>query len=83
MSRSAKPPAPMPRGQILSIGGPGAMLDLPDQSVIVGGLDSWGRRGTRTDPRVAPGRRGRTCVRRGRREALRATGSPRGIVRGT
>src|SRR5687767_6546451 len=41
MSRRVKPPATMRRGQMVSIGGPGSILDLPHQSDIVGGLDSW------------------------------------------
>lgn len=29
------------QGQMLSIAGPGAMVDLPDHAVIIGGLDFW------------------------------------------
>lgn len=36
-----KPHGTLRRGQLLSTGGPGAMLDLPEHSVIVGGLDGW------------------------------------------
>lgn len=36
-----KPHGTIRRGQLLSIGGPGAMLDLPEHSIIVGGLDGW------------------------------------------
>ena len=31
------------RSQIITTWGPGALLDLPKDSVIVGGLDTWGR----------------------------------------
>ncbi len=30
------------RGQVITTFGPGALIDLPDDSAIVGGLDTWG-----------------------------------------
>lgn len=39
MSRKAH--GQMRRGQVISTWGPGALLDLPRYSVIVGGLDTW------------------------------------------
>ncbi|MBW4530419.1 MAG: DUF1998 domain-containing protein [Aphanothece saxicola GSE-SYN-MK-01-06B] len=43
-------PAPPPLGearqsQVLQLYGPGAMVDLPDYSVLIGGLDYWNDRG--------------------------------------
>lgn len=32
-------------GQVVGVFGPGAMLDLPDRSIVVGGLDRWDMRG--------------------------------------
>ena len=29
------------RGQVISIYGPGALIDLPRHSAIIGGLDTW------------------------------------------
>lgn len=31
------------RGQVITTYGPGALIDLPNDSAIVGGLDTWGR----------------------------------------
>ncbi len=43
--------------QLITTFGPGAMVDLPDKSVIIGGLDSWifepGRHGIVQEPRLA------------------------------
>lgn len=36
-----KPHGTIRRGQMLAAAGPGAMIDLPDYSVIVGGLEGW------------------------------------------
>ena len=33
--------------QLVSTFGPGAMIDLPTRSVVVGGLDQWEMRGRR------------------------------------
>ena len=30
------------RSQVITTFGPGALIDLPDESAIVGGLDTWG-----------------------------------------
>ena len=30
------------RSQVITTFGPGALIDLPDHSAIVGGLDTWG-----------------------------------------
>lgn len=43
-----KPHGTLRRGHLLSASGPGAMLDLPEHSVIVGGLDGW--RGVEAHP---------------------------------
>ena len=45
-------------GQVIGVFGPGAMLDLPDRSVLVQGLDHWEMFGTGTfkvieEPRLA------------------------------
>src|ERR1700722_5968755 len=39
--RSKKPPGQLRQGQVVSTFGPGAMLDLPDHSVLVAGLEHW------------------------------------------
>jgi hypothetical protein len=31
--------------QVVGVFGPGAMLDLPERSIVVGGLDRWEMRG--------------------------------------
>lgn len=36
-----RPHGTLRQGQVVSFGGPGAMVDLPDYSVIIGGLDTW------------------------------------------
>lgn len=43
MSRKpgARPPGQIRQSQIITTFGPGAMLDLPNHSVLVGGLDYW------------------------------------------
>lgn len=41
MAQTKKPHGTIRRGQMLSVAGPGAMIDLPDHSVIVGGLEGW------------------------------------------
>ena len=41
----SKPHGQMRRSQIITTFGPGAMLDLPDHSVLVGGLDFWSKGG--------------------------------------
>ena len=47
MSRKpgAKPPGQLRQSQVITTFGPGAMLDLPNYSVLVGGLDYWTGRG--------------------------------------
>jgi hypothetical protein len=37
----AKPPGQLRRSQIITSFGPGAMIDLPKYSVLIGGLDYW------------------------------------------
>jgi hypothetical protein len=39
--RGAMPPGQLRRSQVITSFGPGAMLDLPKHSVLVGGLDFW------------------------------------------
>ncbi len=43
MSRKpgAKPPGQLRQSQVITTFGPGAMVDLPNHSVLVGGLDYW------------------------------------------
>ena len=36
-----KPQGQIRQSQIVTTFGPGAMVDLPDYAVIVGGLDNW------------------------------------------
>jgi hypothetical protein len=36
-----KPPGQLRQSQVITTFGPGAMLDLPNYSVLVGGLDYW------------------------------------------
>ena len=38
---AARPPAAIRRSQAVSTWGPGALLDLPNQSAIMGGLEGW------------------------------------------
>jgi hypothetical protein len=47
MSRKpgAKPPGQLRQSQVITTFGPGAMLDLPNHSVLVGGLDYWSGQG--------------------------------------
>jgi uncharacterized protein DUF1998 len=40
---SLKPPGQIRQSQIVTTFGPGAMVDLPDHAVIIGGLDHWTR----------------------------------------
>jgi hypothetical protein len=42
---TAKPHGEMRQSQIVTTFGPGAMLDLPNHSVLVGGLDFWSKGG--------------------------------------
>lgn len=39
--RNKKPPGQLRQGQVVSTFGPGAMLDLPNHSVLVAGLEHW------------------------------------------
>jgi hypothetical protein len=43
--REARPPGEIRQSQIITTFGPGAMLDLPNHSVLVAGLDFWSRGG--------------------------------------
>ena len=38
---NVRPPAQIRQSQIVTTFGPGAMVDMPDHAVIIGGLDSW------------------------------------------
>lgn len=40
-SKNAKPHGQIRQSQLVTSFGPGAMMDLPDHSVLIGGLDSW------------------------------------------
>ena len=50
--------------QVVGVFGPGAMLDLPERSVVVGGLDRWEMRALSVrsikEPRLAS-----SCMRAG------------------
>ena len=39
--RSKRPPGQIRQSQVVTTFGPGAMLDLPNHSVLVAGLDHW------------------------------------------
>ena len=39
--RSSRPPGQIRQSQVVTTFGPGAMLDLPNHSVLVAGLDYW------------------------------------------
>jgi Domain of unknown function (DUF1998) len=41
MKQNKKPPGEIRRSQILSTYGPGAMVDLPNHAVVIGGLNYW------------------------------------------
>lgn len=45
MKPGARPPGQLRQSQVITTFGPGAMLDLPNHSVLVGGLDYWTGRG--------------------------------------
>lgn len=45
MKPGARPPGQLRQGQVITTFGPGAMLDLPNHSVLVGGLEYWDGRG--------------------------------------
>jgi hypothetical protein len=50
---NARPPGQIRQSQLLNTFGPGAMLDLPMHSVLVGGLDHWLQRGEEiNEPRL-------------------------------
>ena len=40
-AKTRRPPGQLRRSQVVTTFGPGAMLDLPDHSVLVAGLDYW------------------------------------------
>lgn len=49
----AKPPGQLRQSQVITTFGPGAMLDLPNYSVLVGGLDYWTGQGDQiSEPRL-------------------------------
>ncbi len=45
MKPGARPPGQLRQSQVITTFGPGAMLDLPNHSVLVGGLEYWTGRG--------------------------------------
>ncbi|QEG00164.1 hypothetical protein Mal15_42330 [Stieleria maiorica] len=52
--RHARPHGQIRQSQLITSFGPGAMLDLPDHSALVGGLDSWSTGGDEIiEPRLA------------------------------
>ena len=77
----ARRPGTRPHGQIrqsqvVTTFGPGAMVDLPNHSVIVGGLDTGPRTAT-ADPRAAARREARDAPRAAAAPALRPAAGPR------
>ena len=53
-SRNKRPHGQLRQGQVVSTFGPGAMLDLPDHSVLVAGLEHWiGVHDEIVEPRLA------------------------------
>jgi hypothetical protein len=52
MAGVKRPHGTVRRGQMLQAAGPGAMMDLPDYSILVGGLDGW--RGYDAEPIYEP-----------------------------
>ena len=50
----ARPPGQLRRSQVITTFGPGAMVDLPNHSVLIAGLDSWVGGGDEiSEPRLA------------------------------
>ncbi|MFN9247650.1 MAG: hypothetical protein ACK6DS_11330, partial [Planctomycetota bacterium] len=48
-----RPPGQIRRSQLLTSFGPGSMVDLPNCSVLVGGLEGWSAEGEEiTEPRL-------------------------------
>lgn len=41
MARITKPPGSIRRSQVITTWGPGALMDLPNDSIILAGLDDW------------------------------------------
>ena len=41
MRAGSRPPGQLRQSQVITTFGPGAMVDLPNHSVLVGGLDYW------------------------------------------
>ena len=39
--RQGRPPGTIRQSQLITSFGPGSMMDLPDHSVLIGGLDHW------------------------------------------
>ncbi len=39
--RTKKPHGQLRQSQVVSTFGPGSLVDLPNYSVLIGGLDSW------------------------------------------
>ena len=40
-TKNKKPPGQVPQSEVVMTFGPGSMFDLPNHSVIVGGLEYW------------------------------------------
>jgi len=50
---NAKPHGQVRQSQLVSTFGPGAMMDLPNNAVLVGGLDGWSAGDSISEPRLA------------------------------
>ena len=51
-NRNKKPPGQVRQSQVVTTFGPGSMFDLPNHSVIVGGLEYWTRGDEVLEPRL-------------------------------
>jgi hypothetical protein len=56
-TRNKRPPGQVRQSQVVTTFGPGSMFDLPDHSVIVGGLDYWTKGDEVLDRRAGDERR--------------------------
>jgi Domain of unknown function (DUF1998) len=51
-NRNKRPPGQVRQSQVVTIFGPGSMFDMPDHSVIVGGLEYWTKGDEIPEPRL-------------------------------
>ena len=50
--RNKRPPGQVRQSQVVTTFGPGSMFDMPDHSVIVGGLEYWTKGDEIPEPRL-------------------------------